>query len=220
MNYQEFLRSMESPVAGAILEKWPKGHIAQLWAENPKLYANAAGRYDDFHTHFGGHTGIDILGAQGTPIRAAHDGNVIATQGERTKQGGLEVWIESAVYDDNGTLAKCSTSYSHLDSYIVQVGQYVTKGQVVGYMGNTGFVISGGTKYWGNAPAGKGVHLHYGLHEYVFKNGYWQPRYVNVLRNSTDPLPYISETPEMPEGNLSGIAVMLGHMKQYLSRSS
>lgn len=220
MNYQDFLRQMASPVAGAVLKKWPHGDITQLWAENPKLYSSAANRHDDFHSAFGGHMGIDIVGEHRTPILAAHDGVVALTHGERTRQGGLEVWLQSDAYDDNGTLAKVQTVYSHLDEYIAQPGQRVTKCQLIGYMGNTGFVVSGGTPFWGNAPAGKGTHVHFGMYEWIFKNGTWVPRYVNVLRNSSDPLPYISETPENPHGNLSGLAVLLGHMKEYLSRSA
>lgn len=228
MNYDEFLRQLDSPVAGAVLKKWPQGHITQLWAENPKLYSSAANRNDDFHTHFGGHMGIDIAGVHRTPILAAHDGFVAIAHGERTRQGGLELWLESDSYNDKGIPAKVRTVYSHLDEWIVKPGERVSKGQKIAYMGNTGFVVSGGTPFWGDAPAGKGTHLHFGLYEHVQRDvqagqgvvQVWQPRYVNVLRNSSDPLPYISETPENPHGNLSGLAVLLGNMKAYLSRSA
>ena len=219
--YDDFLKNMESPVQGARLKKWPHGDITQLWAENPKLYSSAANRHDDFHTHFGGHMGIDIVGMLRTPILAAHDGFVAFMYTNRYSQGGLEVWIESDAYDDSGVLAKAQTVYCHLDEIIVKQGERVTKGQRIGYMGNTGFIVSGGTPFWGNAPAGAGVHLHFGLYEHILLNtGIWTPRYINVLRNTSDPLPYISETEKNPYGDFSGVQVLLNNMKKYLSRSA
>ena len=44
-------------------------------------------------------------------------------------------------------------------------GQRVKQGDFIGYGGYTGFVVSGTTEYWGNAPAGKGTHLHFGVYE-------------------------------------------------------
>jgi hypothetical protein len=45
---------------------------------------------------------------------------------------------------------------------LVTVGQHVKAGDVVGRMGNSGFVVSGGVPYWGQAnPDKKGTHLHW-----------------------------------------------------------
>lgn len=61
--------------------------------------------------------------------------------------------------------SRICTVYCHLDEIAVEPGQVVKQGDLLGYEGNTGFVVSGGTQYWGDAPAGKGVHLHFGLYD-------------------------------------------------------
>ena len=76
-----------------------------------------------------GHKGIDIAIAGGTPIYAAHNGTVAATTGHWT--------YGNVVMIDNGD--GISTLYAHmLSPAIVAVGQTVTQGQVIGYVGSTG----------------------------------------------------------------------------------
>ena len=76
-----------------------------------------------------GHKGIDIAIAGGTPIYAAHNGTVAATTGHWT--------YGNVVMIDNGD--GISTLYAHMQSAaIVSVGQTVTQGQVIGYVGSTG----------------------------------------------------------------------------------
>lgn len=76
-----------------------------------------------------GHKGLDIAIAGGTPIYAAHNGTVAATTGHWT--------YGNVVMIDNGD--GISTLYAHMQSAaIVSVGQTVTQGQVIGYVGSTG----------------------------------------------------------------------------------
>ncbi len=76
-----------------------------------------------------GHKGIDIAIAGGTPIYAAHNGTVAATTGHWS--------YGNVVMIDNGD--GVSTLYAHMQSAaIVSVGQTVTQGQVIGYVGSTG----------------------------------------------------------------------------------
>ena len=76
-----------------------------------------------------GHKGIDIAIAGGTPIYAAHNGTVAATTGHWS--------YGNVVMIDNGD--GISTLYAHMRSAaIVSVGQTVTQGQVIGYVGSTG----------------------------------------------------------------------------------
>lgn len=77
-----------------------------------------------------GHKGLDIAIAGGTPIYAAHNGTVAATTGHWS--------YGNVVMIDNGD--GISTLYAHMQppGAIVSVGQTVTQGQVIGYVGSTG----------------------------------------------------------------------------------
>ncbi len=74
------------------------------------------------------HTGIDINGSTGTPISAAADGKVILSQ----TYGG---YGRAVVIDHGGGMA---TLYAHQSSIAVSVGEVVTRGEVIGYVGCTG----------------------------------------------------------------------------------
>jgi murein DD-endopeptidase MepM/ murein hydrolase activator NlpD len=76
------------------------------------------------------HPGIDIAADYGTPIRATADG-VVTTAGWNSGGYGNMVDIDHG----NGIM----TRYGHASSVIVAVGQHVKRGQVIAYMGSTGF---------------------------------------------------------------------------------
>lgn len=80
-----------------------------------------------------GHRGDDLCAAEGTEIYAAADGVVLAAQ-EHYSWGNF-VEIDHGA-DANGL--RWSTLYAHMKSCAVQVGQTVTAGQVIGYLGHTG----------------------------------------------------------------------------------
>jgi Peptidase family M23 len=75
------------------------------------------------------HTGIDLASPYGTPVMAADSGQVIWT-GWDISGLGWAVKINHGHY--------IATVYGHLARFIVNVGQNVTKGQVLGYEGSTG----------------------------------------------------------------------------------
>jgi murein DD-endopeptidase MepM/ murein hydrolase activator NlpD len=78
--------------------------------------------------HF--HRGIDIANGSGTPIHAAASG-VVAFAGFNPYDGAFIVDIGHA----NGL----DTMYVHMQGiYVVRAGQSVRRGQLIGYMGNTG----------------------------------------------------------------------------------
>ena len=88
------------------------------------------------------HTGIDIDGYQsmGSPIVAADSGTVIKAE----YYGGYG----NCIIIDHGN--GFSTLYAHLSSIYVGVGSYVSQGQTIGGVGNTG-----------NCYGLDGVHLHF-----------------------------------------------------------
>ncbi len=75
------------------------------------------------------HTGLDIGAPWGTPIQAAADGTVIFTGW----MGGYGMLV---ILDHGNGL---STTYSHLSSYAVRVGEHVQRGQVIARIGSTGW---------------------------------------------------------------------------------
>jgi murein DD-endopeptidase MepM/ murein hydrolase activator NlpD len=75
------------------------------------------------------HTGIDIGVAYGTSIRAASYGTVIMA-------GTYGGYGNATVIDHGGGL---STLYGHQSKIIVKVGQEVKLGEVIGYVGCTGY---------------------------------------------------------------------------------
>lgn len=97
-------------------------------------------RKDPFTGRLASHTGLDISARRGTPIEAPAAG-VVAFTG---RNGGL------------GKMVRIShgfgftTVYGHMDSIVVQPGQEVERGEVIGALGNTG--------------RSTGPHLHYEVH--------------------------------------------------------
>jgi murein DD-endopeptidase MepM/ murein hydrolase activator NlpD len=105
------------------------------------------------------HYGMDFTSPIGTPIYASGDGKVIEVSGSKRSRSGFGL----AVTIDHGY--GYETIYAHMNGFNVKVGQDVKRGDVIGYVGNTG----GST-----AP-----HLHYEVHRngsavnpqfYYFKN--------------------------------------------------
>jgi len=99
------------------------------------------------------HTGIDFTAPRGTPIQATGNGRVIKAENERVGYGNHVIIDHGYGY---------TTLYGHMQSYNVKVGDIVTKGQTIGYIGNTG--------------TSTGPHLHYE---------------VRVKGNPVDPITYV-----------------------------
>lgn len=86
------------------------------------------------------HEGVDMSAPQGTPIYAAKNGKVTRTA---YQEGGAGYYVSINHGDGFASI------YMHMTHYIVKPGQYVSAGQVIGYVGSTG----GST----------GPHLHFGI---------------------------------------------------------
>jgi len=83
------------------------------------------------------HPGIDVSTSRGTPIVAPADGIVAVA----TRKGGFGNFI--IIKHKLGYI----TRYGHLQKFNVRRGQLVKRGQVIGFVGNTG--------------KSRGPHLHY-----------------------------------------------------------
>ncbi len=84
-----------------------------------------------FGEYYGGeaHNGLDIGAPYGTPIVAAEAGKVVSAEYHDSWGNNVLIW-------HNGTY---STRYAHMSSMAVSAGTYVSKGQVIGYVGSTGY---------------------------------------------------------------------------------
>lgn len=120
--------------------------------ENPKLaFPVKNGSNKDIQSFWGvprdgglrKHEGVDIFNKRGTPILAVEDGTVARV--ETTNLGGKVVWQRLGLFGQ-------TIYYAHLDSQAVNTGQTVKKGDIVGFMGNTG-----------NAKTTP-THLHFGIY--------------------------------------------------------
>ena len=85
-----------------------------------------------FHTKIF-HTGIDYAVPHGTPIKASNAGKVIYS--------GWYGGYGKVVILDHGscTGAPTTTLYAHMSKQNVSVGDNVTRGQIIGYVGSTGY---------------------------------------------------------------------------------
>lgn len=86
------------------------------------------------------HTGIDIGAGSGAPIHAADDGTVVSTE------SGGPYGNHTLIAHGNGL----STMYAHQSRFGVSPGEHVARGEVIGYVGQTGYAT--------------GPHLHFEVH--------------------------------------------------------
>lgn len=112
---------------GEVLLSWPlEFHVV-----------TAGYRYKDG----GQHNAIDLRCTVGTPVYAAEDGQVSmtfkwngkVTKGDTNSYGNM-VKIRHADYNHYSL----ETLYAHLDRFVVNCGDYVKEGQLIGYSGCTG----------------------------------------------------------------------------------
>lgn len=111
---------------------WPTPgftYLSSEWYEDREVY---------------NHGGIDIAGAgiMGTPVVAAADGTVVATNSSCTHNWGKSYSCGCGGGYGNYVMISHAggkmTVYGHLTSLTVSSGQSVSRGQVIGYVGSTG----------------------------------------------------------------------------------
>lgn len=110
------------PVAGAV--------VTQLFGPSELPGEPAMFGYPHFHT------GIDLGIAAGTPIRAAEPGQVLQAAGQTDSLGMLVGY---------GNLVRIQAAsgridyYGHMTAFAVERGDVVQTGQVIGFVGSTGY---------------------------------------------------------------------------------
>ena len=85
------------------------------------------------------HTGVDLMGEDGTPVKAVNDGKVILTCDH--------FFTGESIFLDHG--GEVISMYFHLKEIDVKQGDMVRKGQTIGLVGSTGRAT--------------GPHLHWGM---------------------------------------------------------
>ena len=101
-------------------------------AATPSIWPSEGVITSRFGWRWGGsdwHPGIDVAADTGTPIVATADGVIVAS--------GWNGGYGRQVVIDHGY--GITTSYAHNSENVVSVGQKVKKGQLVAYMGSSGF---------------------------------------------------------------------------------
>ncbi|MBO7321558.1 MAG: M23 family metallopeptidase, partial [Bacteroidales bacterium] len=106
-------------------------------------------RFHPIHNEWRMHNVVDLAAYPGNPIFSTRSG-VVTTAAYEAGGAGYYVYINHG--DGYGSI------YMHMTHYIVSVGQYVTAGQVIGYVGSTG--------------VSTGAHLHFTI---VYKGNYVNP---------------------------------------------
>lgn len=131
----------------------------RMWASRPAIQPLSNEDLTYLHTTYGmrkhpilgywrPHKGLDFTAPKGSPVYATGDGVI--------EESHFSVSYGNVIYIDHGF--GFETRYAHLTEYIVKKGEKVKRGQIIGYVGNTGLSYS--------------THLHY---EVLFKGNQINP---------------------------------------------
>ncbi|MBQ2855162.1 MAG: peptidoglycan DD-metalloendopeptidase family protein [Oscillospiraceae bacterium] len=94
------------------------------------------------------HQGVDLAAPEGTPVYASRGGQVTTAT----------VGSAAGYYVKINHMDGFSSIYMHLRNYVVSAGQYVSQGQLIGYVGKSGVAT--------------GFHLHFGI---LYNGAYVNP---------------------------------------------
>jgi murein DD-endopeptidase MepM/ murein hydrolase activator NlpD len=131
-------RALEGGLSPSFVGDWTElADAPSLWPVEGRVGSSFGERQDPINGEGAFHSGLDIDAPKGTPVRAAADGNV--TDASMNAGYGREIIL------DHGH--DVLTVYGHLSAMAVVPGQHVIRGQVIGYVGQSGRAT--------------GPHLHY-----------------------------------------------------------
>ena len=127
-------KSSLSKLRDTLREKHQKIELQEsISASTPSIWPTVGEISSSYGLRWGGsdfHPGIDIANDVGTPIVATADG-VVTSAGWNS--GGYGNMVD--INHGNGYM----TRYAHASQVLVSAGQTVKRGQVIAYMGSTGF---------------------------------------------------------------------------------
>lgn len=131
-------RALESGLSPSFTGDWTTlADAPSLWPVEGSIGSSFGEREDPINGEGAFHPGLDIQAPIGTPVRAAGDGVVL----DENMGAG---YGRQVVLDHGHDLI---TLYGHMSAVAVVPGQHVIRGQVIGYVGQTGRAT--------------GPHLHY-----------------------------------------------------------
>jgi murein DD-endopeptidase MepM/ murein hydrolase activator NlpD len=164
-----------NPGMSSSLTDWTQvADAPSLWPVEGPITSSFGEREDPFNGEGAFHAGVDISAPKGTVVRATADG-LVDTAAATTSGYGREVIVDHG----HGV----HTIYGHLSGMLVLAGQHVLRGQIIGFVGQTG--------------RASGPHLHY------------EVRINNVPVN---PHKYLRSTfAEMTANNVPPTAPVAGH---------
>ncbi len=131
-------RALEGGLSPTFAGDWMQlADAPSMWPVEGRVGSSFGARQDPFNGEGAFHSGLDIEAPYGTPVRAAADGDVTGA--------ALGAGYGRQVELDHGH--DVLTVYGHLSAVAVLPGQHVVRGQVIGYVGQSGRAT--------------GPHLHY-----------------------------------------------------------
>jgi murein DD-endopeptidase MepM/ murein hydrolase activator NlpD len=131
-------RALEGGLTSNFTGDWTElADAPSMWPVEGRVASSFGEREDPINGEGAFHTGVDIDAPYGTPVRAAGDGDVTGAQ--------MGVGYGREVTLDHGH--DVVTLYGHLSAVAVYPGQHVTRGEIIGYVGESGRAT--------------GPHLHY-----------------------------------------------------------
>ena len=194
--YQDFSNTFEEQSFTRLKDKWKKRsgwdtyleYTEAIWGDvkyfpipesttDKKMTVSFTNSWMTERTYGGkrGHEGTDVMASQNVaglyPVVSMTDG-IVRSKGWLEK-GGYRIGVEAP--------SGAYFYYAHLDSYAkVEIGDEVQAGDLLGFMGDTGYGPEGTT---GKFP----VHLHVGIYIYpeeleMSVNPYWILRYLETRK--------------------------------------
>jgi len=159
-------RALEGGLSSSFSGDWTElADAPSMWPVEGPVGSSFGERQDPINGEGAFHSGIDIDAPYGTPVRAAADWQVTGT----IMGAGYGRQIELNHGHDLLTL------YGHLSAMAVVPGQHVTRGQVIGYVGQSGRAT--------------GPHLHYEVRVHnvpVNPHKYLRTTYEQIAFSGTD----------------------------------